>query len=99
MGGLGQGGLKGGRAGWYWQDQIRVYADHKTRGVRNGAADTLRAGEKRAEDVLDRTKGQLSWALQAGQEAGRPRTRAALGEVIPDPSAWPRRHLSGPPRT
>jgi hypothetical protein len=69
------GALAGGLAVWYWQDQIRIYADRKTRGVRNGAADTLRAVEKRAEDVLDRTKGQLSSALQAGQDAIRPRTR------------------------
>jgi len=69
------GALAGGLAAWYWQDQIRIYADRKTRGVRNGAADTLRAVEKRAEDVLDRTKGQLSSALQAGQEAIRPRGR------------------------
>jgi len=68
------GALAGGFAVWYWQDQIRIYADSKTRGVRNGAADTLRAVEKRAEDVLERTKGQLSSALQAGQEAIRPRT-------------------------
>ena len=69
------GALAGGFAVWYWQDQIRMYADHKTRGVRNGAADTLRAGEKRAEDVLERTKGQLSSVLHAGQDAIRPRTR------------------------
>jgi len=69
------GTLAGGLAAWYWQDQIRIFADRKTRGVRNGAADTLRAVEKRAEDVLDRTKGQLSSALQAGQDAIRPRTR------------------------
>ena len=67
------GALTGGLAAWYWQDPIRVYADRKTRGVRNGAADTLRAVEKRAEDVLDRTKEQVSSTLQAGQDALRPR--------------------------
>lgn len=69
------GALAGGLAVWYWRDQIRIYAESKTRGVRDGAADTLQAVEKRAEDVLERTKGQLSSALQAGQDAIRPRTR------------------------
>jgi hypothetical protein len=69
------GTLAGGLAAWYWRDQIRIYADRKTRGVRNGAADTLQAVERRAEDVLERTKGQLSSALHAGQDAIRPRTR------------------------
>jgi hypothetical protein len=68
------GALAGGFAVWYWRDQIRLYADRKTRGVREGAADTLHLVEKSAENVLDRTKEQLSSALQAGQDAIRPRT-------------------------
>jgi hypothetical protein len=66
------GSLAGGLAVWYWGEQLREFAESKTRGVRKGAADTLKTVEKTAESVLDRTKEQVSAALQAGQDAIRP---------------------------
>jgi hypothetical protein len=66
------GTLAGGLAVWYWRDQLQELAERKTRGLRKGAADTLKTVEDTAEDVLDRTKEQVSSALQAGQDAIRP---------------------------
>ena len=68
------GAVAGGLAVWFWGDQVREFAESKTRGVRVGAIDTLQAlekrlqtVEKRTEHVLDRTKEHVSAALQAGQ--------------------------------
>lgn len=69
------GAVAGGIAAWYWGDQFRELAN-KTKRVRQGAADTLQAVESKAEDVLDRTKQQVSSVLQAGQDAIRPATGA-----------------------
>jgi hypothetical protein len=61
------GAVAGGLAVWFWRDEILAFAQSKTHGVRAGAVDTLQAVEKRTEKVLDRTKEQISAALQAGQ--------------------------------
>ena len=57
---------------WCWNDWLREFADKKTRGVRKGVAHTLKNVEKAAETVLDRTKEQVSSALQVGQDAINP---------------------------
>jgi hypothetical protein len=64
--------LFGGLAVWYWGEEIRKYAESRTDGVRQSAADMIRNVGKKAEDVLDRTKEQVSTASQAGQDAIRP---------------------------
>jgi len=61
------GAVAGGLAVWFWRDEILEFAQSKTSGVRAGAVDTLQAVEKQTEKVLDRTKEQISSALQAGQ--------------------------------
>ena len=61
------GAVAGGLAVWFWHDEILAFVQSKTHGVRAGAVDTLQAVEKRTEKVLDRTKEQISAALQAGQ--------------------------------
>jgi hypothetical protein len=64
--------LVGGLAVWYWGEEIREYAESRTAGVRRSAADMIRTVGKKAEDVLDRTKEEISAASQAGQDAIRP---------------------------
>jgi len=66
------GALVGGLAVWYWGEELREYAESRTVGVRRSAADMIRTVGKKAEDVLDRTKEQVSTASQAGQDAIRP---------------------------
>ena len=61
------GAVAGGLAVWFWREEILEFAQSKTHGVRAGAVDTLQAVEKQTEKVLDRTKEQISSALQAGQ--------------------------------
>jgi len=61
------GAVTGGLAVWFWRDEILEFARSKTHGVRAGAVDTLQTVEKQTEKVLDRTKGQITAALQAGQ--------------------------------
>jgi len=65
------GALIGGFAVWYWGEEIREYAENRTIGVRQSAAKVLRSVGKKAEDVLDRTKEQVSSATQAGQDVLR----------------------------
>jgi hypothetical protein len=65
------GALVGGFAVWYWGEEIRQYAENRTIGVRQSAAKVLRSVGKKAEDVLDRTKEQVSSATQAGQDVLR----------------------------
>jgi gas vesicle protein len=71
---------------WLWGRQMEEYVKEKTRGVRTKAAEGVRAVEETTGKVLDRsgdalrradeflqdTKGQVSEALRAGQEAIRP---------------------------
>ncbi len=67
------GALAGALAMWYWGEDLREYADSKTRGIRDTAVEKLQAVEETAESVLDRTKERVSSTLQAGQDAIRPR--------------------------
>jgi len=74
------GALAGGLAMLFWGDDMRRFANSKTRRLRMTAADTLKAVEDTAEDLLDRTKDQVTSTLEAGQDAIRPspsRTRAS----------------------
>jgi hypothetical protein len=71
---------------WLWRRELEEYVGEKTRGVRTRVADSVRAVEETAGQVLDRggdalrraddflqdTKAHVSEALQAGQEAIRP---------------------------
>jgi hypothetical protein len=80
------GAIMGAAAVWLWGQEIEEYVNVKTRGVRTKAADGVRAVEEKAGKVLDRggdalrradeflqdTKGQVSEALRAGQDAIRP---------------------------
>ena len=66
------GALVGGLAVWYWGDEIREYAESRTVGVRRSAANMIRSVGKKAEDVLDATKDQVSAASKTGQDAIRP---------------------------
>ena len=67
------GALAGGLAVWFWADDLRSYADDKTRDVRDKAVEKLQLVEEKATDVLDRAKEHVSSTLQAGQDAIRPR--------------------------
>jgi hypothetical protein len=66
------GALVGGLAVWYWGEEIRDYAENRTKGVRRSAANMIRAVGKKAEDVLDATKDQVSAVSTSGQDAIRP---------------------------
>jgi hypothetical protein len=66
------GTLVGGLAVWYWGDEIREYAESRTVGVRRSAAKMIRTVGKRAEDVLERTKDQVTAVAQSGEDAIRP---------------------------
>jgi hypothetical protein len=66
------GALVGGLAVWYWGEEIRDYAENRTKGVRRSAANMIRTVGKKAEDVLDATKDQVNAASKSGQDAIRP---------------------------
>ena len=80
----------GGVAVWLWGRQIESYVADTTRGARSKAADAMRAVEektgqvldgggnspRRAEEFLDDTKGRVSDALRAGEDAIRPAAAA-----------------------
>jgi len=65
------GALVGGFAVWYWGEEIREYAESRTKGVRRSAVNMIRTVGKKAEDALDATKDQVSAASKAGQDAVR----------------------------
>ncbi len=67
------GALAGAFAVWYWGEDLREYAESRTRGIRDTAVEKLQAVEETAEGVLDRAKERVSSTLQAGQDAIRPR--------------------------
>ena len=69
------GAIVGGIVVWYLSDALGTLAD-RTEEIRRSAADTLKSVEKTAESVLDRTKEQVSSALQAGQDVIAPRHAA-----------------------
>jgi ABC-type dipeptide/oligopeptide/nickel transport system ATPase component len=80
------GAIMGAAVVWLWGRQMEEYVAEKTRGVRTKAAEGVRTVEEATGKVLDRggealrradeflqdTKGQVSEALRAGQEAIRP---------------------------
>lgn len=80
------GAIMGAAAVWLWGKEIEEYVQERTRGVRTTAADGVRAVEEKAGKVLDRggdalrradeflqdTKGHVTEALQAGEDAIRP---------------------------
>ena len=66
------GALAGGLAVWFWGDDLRHYADSKTRDVRDKAARKLQVVEDKAADVLDMAKEQVTSTLHASQNAIRP---------------------------
>jgi gas vesicle protein len=80
------GAIMGAAVVWLWGRQMEEYVKEKTRGVRTKAAEGVRAVEEttvkvlnrggdalhRADEFLQDTKGQVSEALRAGQEAIRP---------------------------
>ena len=66
------GALAGGLAMWFWGEEIREYADSKTRDVRDKAAQKLQSVEDKAGEVLDMAKEQVTSTLHAGQNAIRP---------------------------
>lgn len=80
------GAIMGAAVVWLWGNELEEYVQERTRGVRTKAAEGVRAVEETAGKVLDRggdalrraddflqdTKGHVSEALRAGQEAIRP---------------------------
>ncbi len=64
--------IAGSVAVWMWREDIRDYADRKTRVLRSKAADQLRVVQEVTESVLDAAKEQISVGLESGQEAIRP---------------------------
>ena len=80
------GAIMGAAVVWLWGNEMEEYVQERTRGVRTKAAESVRAVEETAGKVLDRggdalrraddflqdTKGHVSEALRAGQEAIRP---------------------------
>ena len=80
------GAIMGAVAVWLWGRDMEEYVEKTTRGVRTKAAEGVRAVEvtagkvldrggdalRRADELLQDTKEQVSGALRAGQEAIRP---------------------------
>ena len=64
--------IAGSVAVWIWRDDMREYADRRTRFLRTKAADQLRTVQKVTESALDTAKEQISAGLESGQEAIRP---------------------------
>ena len=64
--------VAGGVAYWLWGDEIRRFANTKSRTARLAAADTLKAVQSTAEDMFDSAKDQVTSTLQSGQDAIRP---------------------------
>ncbi len=70
--------IAGGVAVWIWREDIRDYADRKTRVLRFKAADQLRVVQEVTENALDAAKEQITAGLESGQEAIRP-SRGKVG--------------------
>ena len=78
--------LTGGLAVWFFRDDIRAYLDEQTRLARVGTADRLHAVEetaervfdraaepiRRAEEMLDHGKAQVSDTLRSVERTIRP---------------------------
>lgn len=69
------GAIAGGIAVYVWGDEIRRFANTRSRTARLVAADTLKSVQSTAEDIFDSAKDQVTSTLQSGQDAIRP-TRA-----------------------
>jgi hypothetical protein len=67
------GAVAGGLTMWLWGDELRRYADTGTREVRERTADTLRAVDAKAGEVLDTARDRVHSTLTSGQEAVRPK--------------------------
>ncbi len=68
------GAVVGGLAVWYWGEDLRRYGNTRSEEMRNRAADAMQAVQDRADHVIDSAKERVGTALQAGQEAIRPRS-------------------------
>jgi hypothetical protein len=66
------GAVVGGVAVYLWGDEIRRFANTKSRTARLAAADTLQAVQSTAEGMFDSAKDQVTSTLQSGQDAIRP---------------------------
>jgi len=66
------GAIAGAAAVWLWGDELRRFADGRTRQARARAADALQSVQDRTGEVLDAAKDQVTSTLQAGQNAIRP---------------------------
>jgi gas vesicle protein len=66
------GAIVGGIAVYVWGDEIRRFANTKSRTARLVAADTLKSVQSTAEDIFDSAKDQVTSTLQSGQDAIRP---------------------------
>ena len=71
--------IAAGVVAWLWGDELKRYADSRSRDFREKAADTLRSVQDTAERVFDTAQDQMHSTLQAGQEAIRPRVTGPLG--------------------
>jgi hypothetical protein len=83
------GAITGAVVTWLWGREIADYVGERTRDVRVGAAEGMRAVDEKARQVLDRsghslrraegvlqdTKEHVSETFRAGQEAIRPTAR------------------------
>jgi hypothetical protein len=67
------GAVAGSLAMWLWGDELRRYAETRTRAIRERTADTLQAVDTKAGDVLDTARDQVHATLTSGQEAVRPK--------------------------
>lgn len=66
------GAIVGGIAAYVWGDEIRRFANTRSRTARLAAADTLQAVQSTAEGIFDSAKTRTASTLQAGQDAIRP---------------------------
>ena len=66
------GAIAGGIAVYVWGDEIRRFANTRSRTARLAAADTLKAVQSTAEEMFDSAKDQVTSTLQSGQDAIRP---------------------------
>ncbi|HET8576804.1 MAG TPA: hypothetical protein VFO18_06890 [Methylomirabilota bacterium] len=64
--------IAGSVAVWIWRDEMRDYAERRTRFLRSRAADQLRTAQQMTESALDTAKERISSGLEKGQEVIRP---------------------------
>jgi hypothetical protein len=66
------GAIVGAIAVYVWGEELRRFADSRSRGARLAAADGLRSVQSTAEGLFDSAKEQVASTLQAGQDVLRP---------------------------